>query len=43
MDRIRETGRLRVGWSNVIPFSYFNTANELAATISLLLMPWRAI
>ena len=30
MDRIRETGRLRVGYGpNVIPFSYFNTANEL--------------
>jgi ABC-type amino acid transport substrate-binding protein len=28
-DRIRETG-LRVGYGyNVIPFSYFNTANEL--------------
>ena len=30
MDRIRETGRLRVGYGpNVIPFSYFNTDNEL--------------
>ena len=30
MDRIRETGRLRVGFGpHVIPFSYFNAANEL--------------
>ena len=30
MDRIRQTGTLRVGFSpHVIPFSYFNAANEL--------------
>jgi proton glutamate symport protein len=30
MERIRETGRLRVGYAaNVIPFSYFNAAGEL--------------
>jgi proton glutamate symport protein len=30
MDRIRETGRLRVGYAtSVIPFSYFNAANDL--------------
>jgi proton glutamate symport protein len=30
MDRIRQTGRLRVGFGpHVIPFSYFNAANDL--------------
>jgi proton glutamate symport protein len=30
LDRIRQTGRLRVGFGpHVIPFSYFNAANEL--------------
>ncbi len=30
MERIRRTGIVRVGYGpNVIPFSYFNTANEL--------------